>query len=277
MRAKSRTDEYWNSRALTEADDAKVNMPDTVQRDFELQFVFQHLPAASRILEVGCGNGFVTQQIRERVVHVNAIDYSENMIARAISTYRQTNNRFLRDDVLDPQNVTGPYDAIVCIRVLMNLRSWDEQVRAIVNMAKLLRHGGRLILIDGFRDGFESLNEIRARIGLPPITPATHNFHTDVSSIVDVITRYFTIEDTWHTGVYDFLTRVVFPQLVGAENATAPGEFHLKIEHIIRTHAMLERRDFERSPKASIPMRPALEQYGRVRGFALTRRPTDNG
>ena len=43
--SKPSTDRYWNQRAVTEPDPAKVNMPDTVQRDFELTFVFKHLVA----------------------------------------------------------------------------------------------------------------------------------------------------------------------------------------------------------------------------------------
>jgi len=102
MRAKSPTDEYWNQRALTEQDDAKVNMPDVVQRDHELQFVFHHLRRNARMLEVGCGNGYVTQKFRELASHVDAFDYAENMIERARSTFGETNNRFFLDDVLEP-------------------------------------------------------------------------------------------------------------------------------------------------------------------------------
>jgi SAM-dependent methyltransferase len=272
MRAKSPTDEYWNQRALTEADDAKVNMPDTVQRDHELQFIFQYLLPHSRVLEVGCGNGYVTQQIREKVSHVDAFDYAENMIKRALSTFGEKNSRFFVDDVLDPQEVKPPYDTVVCVRVLMNLRNHDEQTRAVANIAKVLREGGQLILVDGFQDGFETLNEIRTKVGLPPVTPAAHNFHCAVSELLSVATREFVVQATWHTGVYDFLTRVVFPQLVGPENATRPGEFHSKIEPIVRAHAVLEGMCSESLPIAPVSKRRDMEQYARVRGFVLTRR-----
>ena len=71
---KSNTDRHWNERALTESDDARVNIADTVQRDLELQVIFSQLPAAARVLEVGCGNGYVTRQLRERVRHVDGFD-----------------------------------------------------------------------------------------------------------------------------------------------------------------------------------------------------------
>jgi hypothetical protein len=165
------------------------------------------------------------------------------------------NNRFFHDNLLDPQGLAAPYDIALCVRVLMNLRSLDEQKLAIGSIAKMLRPGGRLILIEGFRDGFEALSDFRKSIGLPPVVPASHNFHTSLAHLNPVISESFTVEQTWHTGLYDFLTRIVFPQLVGAENATKPGEFHTTIEPIVRAYDG-----------------PDMASFARVHGFSLIRR-----
>ena len=105
MNVKSETDKHWNERARSGIDAAKVNIDDTVQRDLELQFVFKNIDRGSRLLEVGCGNGYVTRQLRERVAHVDAFDYAENMIEQGKRLYGETNNRFFHDSVLDPKNV----------------------------------------------------------------------------------------------------------------------------------------------------------------------------
>ena len=81
--SKSNADLHWNERALTERDNARVNIGDTVQRDLELAFILEQLPHAGRVLEVGCGNGYVTQQLRNNSRHVDAFDYAENMVERA--------------------------------------------------------------------------------------------------------------------------------------------------------------------------------------------------
>jgi SAM-dependent methyltransferase len=252
-RPKSATDEYWSQRAATEADDAKVNMHDTVQRDHELQFVFRHLWSSARMIEIGCGNGYVTQQLRARVAHVDAFDYSENMVKRARSTYGEANNRFFLDNVLEPRKTKGPYDAALCVRVLINLRSLEDQKMAIRNISKMLRSGGRLILVEGFRDGFDAINGFRKTIGLSPAIPGAR-MYSYLSELLPTINEHFTVERRWHTGLYDFLTRVVFPQLVGAENATVPGEFHCKIEPIVRAND-----------------EPELARFARVHGFVLAR------
>jgi SAM-dependent methyltransferase len=253
--SKSSTDQYWNHRAVTEPELAKVNMPDTVQRDLELKFVFENLWPTARMVEIGCGNGYVSQQLRARVAHVDAFDYAENMIEHARMSYGETNNRFFHDNVLDPANTKAPYDAALCVRVLMNLRNLKEQKIAIGNIARMLRPGGRLILIEGFRDGFDALTSFRQAIGLPQVIPAAHNFYSYLADVIPTINEHFLIERTWHSGLYDFLTRIVFPQLVGAENATKPGDFHSKIEPIVRAND-----------------EPDMARFARVHGFALARR-----
>ena len=253
--SKSSTDTYWNQRAVTEPEPAKVNMPDTVQRDYELTFVFKHLRPADRLLEIGCGNGYVTRQLRERVAYVDALDYAENMIERARTTYGETNNRFFHDNLLDPKKTDAPYDAALCVRVLMNLRDLSEQRLALRNIATMLRTGGRLILIEGFRDGYDTLSRFREKIGLPPVVPATHNFYCYQEELMPALNEFFRLEDRWHTGVYDFLTRIVFPQLVGAENATKPGDFHDAIQPIVLAYEGRE-----------------MSSFARVHGFALVRR-----
>jgi SAM-dependent methyltransferase len=255
VRPKTSTDRYWNDRAVTEPDLAKVNMPDTVQRDLELKFVLKHLWSTAIMVEIGCGNGYASQQLRSRVSYVDGFDYAENMIARARRAYGETNNRFFHDDVLDPKNTKPSYDIALCVRVLMNLRNLDEQKTAIGNIAKMLCPGGRLILIEGFRDGFDALTGFREMIGLPPVVPAKHNFYSYLADVMPSLNEQFLIEQMWHTGLYDFLTRIVFPCLVGAENATEPGDFHCKIEPIVQASDV-----------------PEMARFARVHGFVLARR-----
>jgi len=64
------------------------------------------------------------------------------------------------------------------------------------------------------------------------------------------------------------------PQLAGAENASKPGEFHSRIEPIVRAHAVLEGLSCGRpsSDEASVSKKRDMEQYARVRGFLFARR-----
>ena len=255
MRDKSATDVHWNERAQTVEDARKVNISDTVQRDLELKFIFKHLNAGARVLEVGCGNGYVTQQLRQRVAFVDAFDFAENMIARAKDLYGETNNLFFRDSVLAPQGARGPYDAVLCVRVLINLRDLAEQQRALRNISEMLKPGGRLILVEGFCDGFDAINEFRKQIGFPAVKSAAINFYSSLAEFMPTVHELYVVEDTFHTGLFDFLTRLVYPALIGAENVVGPSEFHGKIESIVQHHEG-----------------PDLAQFARLHGFLLIRR-----
>jgi len=255
MSEKTTTDLHWDYRARSEADAAKVNIADTVQRDLELQFILRQLGRSNRVLEVGCGNGYVTRQLREHVAHVDAFDFSENMIARARELYGERNNRFFHDSVLDPKIESASYDAAICVRVLINLQNLHEQVRALRNIAKALKKGGKLILVEGYREGFEELSSLRIKSGLEPLKPAAINYYSSLSEFLPAIHEEFVVADTFHTGMFDFLTRVVFPSLVGEEKSSGPGEFHQKIERIVRSDAGAE-----------------FARFARLHGFVLIKR-----
>lgn len=216
--AKSATDLHWNDRAASVANDAEVNLMDIFQREMEYDYVCRYLSPDMRVLEVGCGNGFSTDRFRELVAHVDAFDYAENMIERARDAFGETNNRFLHDNVLDPRRLAGPYDCVVCVRVLINLADLEQQLTALRNMAELTAPGGLLILAEGFTEGFEALSELRATLHLPPIEPASINVYSSLDDLLPELERTFELEDTFHLGAYDYLTRVMYPLVAGPAN-----------------------------------------------------------
>ena len=253
--AKSSTDIHWNERAASVAADVEVNLMDIFQREIEYDYVCRYLERGSRILEVGCGNGFSTDRFRALVGHVDAFDYAENMIERARDAFGETNNRFIHDNVLDPRYLGSDYDTVVCIRVLINLRDFEQQQIATRNLATLTKAGGRLILAEGFTEGFEGLNDLRAQVGLPAITPAEINFYSSYEELRPVLEESFELEETFHLGAYDYLTRVMYPLIVGAENAKHNTNFSERCSELARA------------------FNPAcFEPLSRMRGLVLRRR-----
>jgi SAM-dependent methyltransferase len=252
---KTTTDRHWNERAASVADDLEVNIMDVFQRDLEYDYVGRYLSSEMRVLEVGCGNGYSTERFRELVAHVDAMDYAENMIDRARARVGERNNRFILDNILDPQALEAPYDAVVCVRVLINLAGFEEQRRAIDVMASLLEPGGRLILAEGFVEGFTALNTLREELGLGAITPAKINFYSKLSDLLPHIESSFEVADTFHLGAYDYLTRVMYPLVTGPEN--------------VRHNTVMSERCVELA-RAFNP--ECFAELSRMRGLVLTKR-----
>lgn len=251
--SKTSTDLFWEKRARELPDSRKINIDDLAQRQIENDFITAHLSKGNDVLEVGCGNGFLTTVLRQHVRHVDGFDFSEGMIAHAKEFAGENNNRFFHGSVLDPKAVTKQYDVVVCVRVLINLKDLDEQRAAVQNLKSWVKPGGKLILVEGYKDGFEALSALRTESGLPPVEPAAINFYSYFADL-DPVGKDWTLVAKWNSGLFDVLTRVTYPLLVGPENATGPGDFHDKVLPLARAFKGQE-----------------LERFGRLRGVVITK------
>jgi SAM-dependent methyltransferase len=107
-----------------------------------LQFVTAHLPsAASRVLEVGCGDGRLARALDELGNRVVAIDPAapEGAIFQAVS--------------LEEFAAAARFDAIVASRALHHIH---DLAGALSKMQRLLVPGGRLVVIE---HAFDRLDE----------------------------------------------------------------------------------------------------------------------
>jgi SAM-dependent methyltransferase len=252
---KTQTDIHWNERAKSVEDDIEVNIMDVFQRELEYDYVCSYLEPSMRLLEVGCGNGFSTQRFRDLVEWVDAFDYAEAMVDRARERVGERNNAFIHDNVLEPQNLEGPYDAIVCVRVLINLAGLGDQRRALANLYDLLAPSGLFVLAEGFTEGFEGLSALRAQVGLAAVEPAPINFYSSLDDLMPDLLKQYDEVGRFHLGTYDYLTRVVYPKVAGIENVRHNTVFSEHSADLVRA------------------LNPdGFEHLSRMRGFALRKK-----
>jgi SAM-dependent methyltransferase len=105
------------------------------------------LKAGERVLDVGCGNGATTLEAAERVRpggSVVGIDVSAPMLAVARERARSwnvTNVDFIEADAQVHPFAPRSFDVVISRNGLMY---FDEPTAAFINLARSLRHGGRL-------------------------------------------------------------------------------------------------------------------------------------
>lgn len=207
---------FWSARAtVADTGEHRVTHADVWQRALEIDTIRTYLTSTDRVLDVGCGNGYTTSRIADDVREIVGMDYCPEMVARARATSAL---RFEVGDVLalGPADF-GLFDVVLTERCLINLASWDDQRRALDNVASVLVPGGRLIFVEGSRDGRESLNRLRESLGLPAMPRVWHNVDFDEEATLAWLARRFAVEARRHFGVYDFVARVVHPLLVAPD------------------------------------------------------------
>ena len=108
----------------------------------------------SRILEVGCGEGELAERMsRELQAEVVAVDQSERMVELARG--RQVDARVGDAQSLDFDDET--FDCAVAAWMLFHVEDLD---RALGELARILRPGGRLVAATNGRDHLRELHEL---------------------------------------------------------------------------------------------------------------------
>ena len=115
-------------------------------------------------------------------------------------------------------DIKEEFDRIITQRVLINLASWEEQKRAILNVRDALKPGGTYIMIENTNDAFRALNDMRRAVDLKPIGLHWHNLFFDYKRLMRFLKKYFDVVAVRDFGLYYFLTRVyvqMFANFVG--------------------------------------------------------------
>ncbi len=118
------------------------------------------LMPGSRVLEIGCGAGFLSVALAQRGLRVQAIDPAEAMVelARRHAVESGTAELLSVDlgDVCALAFEDGCFDLVIAIGVMAYLK---QPELAIQEMARVIRLGGHVILTAGNRAGLVNLLE----------------------------------------------------------------------------------------------------------------------
>jgi len=237
--------DFWESRAAEAPTAEVVTHRDIEQVKIEISAVLDLLKAEDTLLDVGCGTGYASQIYSKKCKSVTGIDYAENMIEQARKKYAAKNLQFQQQDILRPGKGFGPFSVALTSRCLINLGSWEEQQQAIERIHGVLADNGRLIFIEGIKQGRDALNELRVQSGLEAMPPVWHNIDFDEDKLKNFLKGKFVIEGDRRFGLYDVLTRVYYPLTI------APREPEYGTVHQVQARKLMQNLKDDPLPRYS--------------------------
>lgn len=195
--------DYWE-------DTKTVSIIDKNLHKIEIELACKYLMPTDTIADIGCGDGKATVEYAKKVKNCVAIERSSyllNLAKKNGAKDRLKNTTYVKGDILR-LNVKGEFDVIITQRLLINLLSWKEQQRGLINIYNALKPGGRYIMIENTTDSANALNEMRSDVGIPPIPQHWHNRFFEYDKLEKFLEGKFQIIKVWDLGLYYFLTRV---------------------------------------------------------------------
>jgi ubiquinone/menaquinone biosynthesis C-methylase UbiE len=107
-----------------------------------------------RVLDVGCGTGVLEARIHERFpeTQVWGLDLSEGMLSHAKKRCRAAGERIhlVRGDSERLPFADNAFDVVTCCH---SFHHYPNAKGVLAEMHRVLRPGGRLLIVDGDRDG----------------------------------------------------------------------------------------------------------------------------
>jgi ubiquinone/menaquinone biosynthesis C-methylase UbiE len=105
-----------------------------------------------RLLDVGCGTGVFASKLRAAFprAEVCGLDLVADMLRKGRSRWHPDRALPVRGDSERLPFGSGLFDIVTCAN---SFHHYPNQPRAVAEMRRVLRTGGRLLIIDGYRDG----------------------------------------------------------------------------------------------------------------------------
>jgi len=158
--------------------------------------------------DLGCGPGSLLPQLAEAFVHVEAVDYSQELLDKARLRHARPNVRFHRADLIEGGLRGMQVDVVFCVNVLLvPKRGKLEKIVKAVRGA--LKPGGHAVFVvpsfESVLHVHESLARCRRKDGAPAglsrkkaekaLHKAVHSFVEGVVDISGVLTKHWTQTD----------------------------------------------------------------------------------
>ena len=206
---------------------------------FETNYILSKLSNNSKILEIGCGNGLLYENIRKNlnIDQYVGTDFVSELISYCNSKILNTSDRFMQLDMTEVRKDTFDidFDFIISKRAIQNVLDKSMQFEIIDNFGYFLKQNGLMILIESSQDALQNINQERSKYGLKKINSPFHNlFFDDEMLIQHNFKNVELLELNPFSSDFYFITRIIYSRLA-KEYLNEPPNYDHPLEKIALT------------------------------------------
>ncbi len=110
----------------------------------ELSLLFKDTPTASKILDLGCGNGRLVQMFKQKNCEIHGVDISERLLYLAQKKHPKT--IFYKADFLDLPFPDQSFDEVWCIAAFHHAPNASARKKTLQQIHRILKPGGKFVL-----------------------------------------------------------------------------------------------------------------------------------
>jgi len=172
--------EHWEKQAIKYGDSHEASWGDYFAIDLEIQTIGHYISEGNDVLDVGCANGYsACQHLSKKINSIIGVDFSEKMIEganrRKLDMGLGDNVRFEVGDIRNLRFDDCSFDIVYTTRVLINLPTWEDQIKGLKECLRVCRNNGIVVLSEAFWEPLVLLNSMRTLKQLPPLIE--HDFN----------------------------------------------------------------------------------------------------
>ena len=209
--------EFWTQRLLKKSP-KQVCTNDIGLDALEIEQILSKLTHRRSVLEIGCGNGLLYEQIKtsfDKIDYVG-IDFVEELIAVCNEKKIDSRDEFKIMDMTEikQNSFNSTFDFIISKRAIQQVTDQKLQIKVIDNLGSLLKDNGIIILVENSNTVQTKINSVRHEYGLPKITPPPHNLYFDDTLLRNHKFKHIKLLkiDPFASDFY-FITRIVYARL----------------------------------------------------------------
>ncbi len=179
---------HWDLQAKKQGANMKASWGDSLAIQLEIDAIGKYINDNDSVLDVGCANGY-SLNLQKGKVRIG-VDISEEMIALAKKKVFDCD--FFVNDARNLDFPNNAFDVVYTTRCLINLPSWEEQRKAILECMRVAKRV--VIFSEAFYEPWIKLNALREIAGLYPLIENDFNRYLKKKKIEELLGTFENID-----------------------------------------------------------------------------------